>query len=801
MLASGTCFAAAAAVATAALRHRAAARCKPPRAARKPYTFYCGAVAEDRGDNAMTPPEPIHDDLFWLRDDTRSDPEVLGHIDAENCYTTGQLAPLSEPIDRLFLAMKRRMDESSRKPPAVWGEYAYYTRTEAGQAYRLHCRKPRAVPLMEYAQETVYLDENVVAAGHEYCVVGHVAVCPQGQQLFAYSVDVAGDEVYDVRFAAMPDAPGSVPAPADVIEGTNGSIKWGRDGKEVFYVKQDSRQRPFQVWRHVLGTAPADDELLFEEPNAEFRVHVSTAADRTHLLIETSSKITTEMHYVQFSTAPAVDQPMAPALQCFRVRKHDVLYMADFWHDAAAGDGSGAWVVCTNDDGCTNFKICVAAPHDTGKWVTVFGHQPGALVEDLDVFQDCFAVTVRENALCNVYIGDSSTWRRAATEGATPSSVPLVRLGAAEDVYTMQVGRNLEYQPEELRYVYASFITPMQACHVPVAEALARLDQGAAQVAETEHGAQLHVRELAATEARCVWQQHVPHYDRSQYAVARINALAADGETVPISLVYKPSALGVTAAQVQAALAAGQRVLPGADGAPVLLSGYSAYGYSEDAYFSYSMSAVLDLGMVWATAHCRGGCDKGRNWYLSGKMEHKHNTFSDFHACAQHLCALGWTAPGRIAVEGGSAGGLVVGTAITQHPEMYGAALGHVPFVDPILSLADPSVPLATEEWTEFGNPNVRDQFDSIMKWSPLQNVRPAMFPPTLLTAGLHDPRVGFWEAAKFAQRLRDAQQASAAILLWVDKAGHFAASDRYKHLRERARDYGWVAHTLGLRW
>ncbi len=283
------------------------------------------------------------------------------------------------------------------------------------------------------------------------------------------------------------------------------------------------------------------------------------------------------------------------------------------------------------------------------------------------------------------------------------------------------------------------------------------------------------------TRRRVVVKQHVVHgHDPAAYVASRIFATAADGAQVPISLVHR-------------------RDLDRSAPRPLLLDGYGAYGVSADAGFSAAALSLLDRGFILATAQVRGGSELGRRWYEQGKMLHKRATFTDFIACAERLIAAGYTSPDALAITGGSAGGLLMGAVANMRPDLFHVIVADVPFVDVINTMLDPSLPLTVNEWEEWGNPTDRRYYEYMKSYSPYDNVAARSYPHMLITGGLHDPRVGCWEPAKWAAKLRAHKTDDNTLLLKTRMSGHGGASGRYEQYREAAFQYAFILKYLGL--
>jgi oligopeptidase B len=278
-----------------------------------------------------------------------------------------------------------------------------------------------------------------------------------------------------------------------------------------------------------------------------------------------------------------------------------------------------------------------------------------------------------------------------------------------------------------------------------------------------------------------VKQDEIPSgYDAGQYVSERAYATASDGTRIPMSLVYKKG-------------------LKKDGNNPTLLYGYGSYGYSMDPSFNANRISLLDRGFLFAIGHTRGGSEMGRAWYENGKMLNKRNTFTDFIACAEHLIAEKFTRTEKLAIMGGSAGGLLVGACLTMRPDLFGAVVAQVPFVDVINTMSDPSIPLTTLEYDQWGNPDDPAYFDYMMSYSPYDNIKPGDYPHILITTGLNDPRVAYWEPAKFTAKLRELKTNNKTVLLRTNfGAGHAGASGRYDYLKEVASDYAFLIDKVG---
>ena len=424
---------------------------------------------------------------------------------------------------------------------------------------------------------------------------------------------------------------------------------------------------------------------------------------------------------------------------CFAPRRRGVEY-------SVAPQGGHTYVL-SNDRGAVDFAVFRSATplgerSDPAEWQDYIVHQPGRLILGLESYSGHLVRLERENALPRIVVRDMKTEAEHSVEMDEPA-------------YSLGLVSGYEYDTTTIHYSYSSPTTPTSVFRY----------------------------DMATRERELVKRQVVPSgHDPDDYVTERIEITARDGERVPVTLLYRKG------------------LQP--DGThPLLLYGYGSYGITIPAGFSTARLSLVDRGMVYAIAHIRGGMAKGYGWYEAGKLATKTNTFNDYVDAGRALVELGWTARGKVVAHGGSAGGLLVGAALNQDPTLFGAVIGAVPFVDVLATMSDGELPLTPPEWPEWGNP-VEDEaaFRNILSYSPYDNVEDASYPPVLVTGGLTDPRVTYWEPAKWAARLREHQTGEAPILLKMNmEAGHAGESGRYASLKETATEYAFALWAVGL--
>jgi oligopeptidase B len=673
---------------------------------------------------------PLHgtvlvDDYAWLRD--KQNPEVTAYLEAENAYAEAVMAPLSGLREELYSEMLSHVKQTDVSVPFRDGGWWYYTRTEEGRQYAIHCRKRgNASGPEEGAPEEVILDGNLLAEGHAFFAIGGTDVTEDGRWL-AYTTDTTGFRQYTLHIKDLV----SGETLADEVERV-GSVVWAADNRTLFYTVEDEEQkRQYQLWRHCVGQT-AKDVLVYQEDDERFNLGAGRTRDGKFVVFEPSSHITTESWVL-----PANEPEGQFTLISAREDEHE--YSIDH--------RNGLWFIRTNDRG-RNFRL-VTAPVTTPErehWTERIAHRADVMLEEVDLFAGFFIACEREDGLPRLRL-----WR---FDGDGPEAAPAGEIAFPEPAYSAQPHINRIFDTPTFRYAYQSLVTPSS----------------------------IYEYEVASGASTLLKQLEVPGgFDRTLYASERIHATAADGVQVPVSLVYRKDKRE-----------AGRN--------PLYVYGYGSYGYSLPLGFSSNRLSLLDRGVVLAYAHIRGGGDLGEPWHDAGKMLVKRNTFTDFIAAVEHLTATGYGDPARVAIEGGSAGGLLMGAVVNLKPEIFRAVLSHVPFVDVMNTMLDASLPLTVPEYEEWGNPNEQTYFDYMLSYSPYDNLKAGSYPAMLVKTSLHDSQVMYWEPAKYVAKLRTLKTDNNSLLLVTNmQAGHGGSSGRYDYLKEIAFDYAFLLRELGI--
>jgi oligopeptidase B len=658
----------------------------------------------------------LSDDYFWMRD--KKNPEVISYLEAENAYTAAMTQPTAALQERLYKEMLSRIKETDTNVPYALGGYLYYTRTEQGKQYPVYARRKGVMT----APEQVLLDLNEMSKGQSFMAVGEFDVT-RDANLLAYSTDSTGFREYTLYIKDL--RTGESQKIADRVS----SAAWAADDKTLFYVVDHPvNKNPYQLYRHTLGRAGAD-ELVYEEKDEMFGIGVERSRSRGYIFLTAASHTTSEVRYL-----PA-DKPTEP-LRLILPREAGHEYYVDHHGDR--------FYIRTNEKGAINFKLVSAPVSSPGRehWTEVIPHRAGVMLGGVDFFKDFYVVSERGNATPVLRVFDFKTNK-------------AVDINVPEPVYSISLGANHEYDTSKVRYNYQSFITPSS----------------------------VYDYDVRTTRSELLKQQPVlGGYDPTLYKSERVYAVASDGTKIPVSLVYKKD-LKLD----------GRR--------PLLLNAYGSYGIPSNVTFSSARLSLLDRGVVYATAHIRGGGDLGKEWHDAGKMMSKKNTFTDFIAAAEHLVKEGYTSKDRLVITGGSAGGLLMGAVTNMRPDLFKAVVAYVPFVDVINTELDDTLPLTAGEWEEWGNPvKSKENFLYMLSYSPYDNVTAKDYPAMLVKTSLNDSQVLFHEPTKYVARLRALKTDKNPLLFKINMgAGHGGASGRYDALHEAAFDYAFMLTQMGL--
>ncbi|HEY8716139.1 MAG TPA: S9 family peptidase [Candidatus Acidoferrum sp.] len=696
------------------------------------------------------------DDYAWLRN--KESAEVIGHLNAENAYTDAVLAPTLGLQEKLYREMLGRILQTDLSVPYQLRGYRYFMRTEEGKQYPMRFRQRDE----EEAAEELLLDLNALAEGHSFLGLGSFEVSDDNS-LLAYSTDTTGFRQYTLQIKNL--ASGKIFA--EKFERVT-SVAWAADNRTLFFTEEDDvTKRSYRLYRHVLGSGQAP-ELLHEEDDERFRIGVERTRSGDFLLLTSASHTASEVRFLAAAKA-------GNEFSLIDKREENHEYYVDHHpgvrgscgesnSEGGSGNSRGVFFVRTNSGGRTFrlMEVPVANPQ-RASWREVIPNRPEVMLSSADAFENHLVLAEREGGLPFLRIVNLQA---TAAKDGTDLLSSSYHIEFREPAYNLSLGANPEFVSDTVRFQYESFVTPRSVFDY-------------------------HTR----TRERILLKQQpvLGGYDAGKYVSERLHATAADGTRIPISLVYRRDVFGGDAAGH-----ASRRETSG--GAALLLYGYGSYGISMPVSFSSNRLSLLDRGVVFAIAHIRGGGELGKPWHDAGRMRAKMNTFTDFIAAAEHLIAEGFTSPEKLIIEGGSAGGLLMGAAVNLRPDLFHAVISHVPFVDVLNTMLDASLPLTVGEYEEWGNPQNAEDYAVMKTYCPYTNIARRAYPAMLLKTGLNDSQVMYWEPAKYVAKLR-ANKTDANVLLFKVNmgAGHGGASGRYDYLREIALDYAFVLTQSGI--
>ncbi|XP_068639759.1 uncharacterized protein [Aristolochia californica] len=681
-----------------------------------------------------------NDDHYWLRDDSRSNPEVIAYLNEENAYTDLLMKDSKSFEKELYKEIRGRIKEDDISAPIRKGSYYYYQRTLEGKEYVQYCRRlilnavtaPSVHDVMptgpDAPEEQVILDENVKAKEHNYYNIEAFKVSPNNK-LVAYAEDTKGNEIYTVYVI---DAETQTTVGKPLVNVTS-YLEWAGDHALV-YITMDEILRPDKAWSHKLGSEQSSDICLYHEKDDMFSLYLQISESKEYLFVVSESKKTQSVFYMDIAKQDD---------------KLTVLTPRVYGIDTSVSHRGNHFFIKRRSDEYYNSELLVCPRDNISATTVLLPHRESVKIQDIQLFINHLVAYERENGLATVTIYD----------------LPAI----GEEIKGLQSGRKVEFidpiysvDPSEsvfsssiLRFSYSSLRTPSSVYDYDMNSSVSVL------------------KKIEAV---------LGGFDPSNYVTERKWAIASDGTQVPISIVYQKNLVK----------------LDGSD--PMLLYGYGSYEICVDPDFKKSRLSLIDRGFIFAIAHIRGGGEMGRKWYENGKLLKKKNTFTDFITCAEYLLEHKYCSKEKLCIEGRSAGGLLMGAVLNMRPDLFKVAVAGVPFVDVLTTMLDPTIPLTTSEWEEWGDPRKEEFYFYMKSYSPVDNVKPQNYPNMLVTAGLNDPRVLYSEPAKFVAKLRELKTDNNTLLFKVEMAaGHFSKSGRFEKLQEDVYTYTFILKTLNM--
>ena len=693
----------------------------------------------------------LHDDrrvdhYAWLRN--KESVEVIDYLKAENAYTDEVLLPTEALQEKLYQEMLGRIQQTDLSVPYRLRGYSYFTRTEEGKQYPVRCRRRD----IEGAPEELMLDLNALAEGHSFLGLGAFEVSDDND-LLAYSTDTTGFRQYTLQIKKL----SSGETLEERFERVT-SVAWAADNRTLFFTEEDdTTKRSHRLYRHVLGSGEAPI-LLYEEKDERFRIGVERTRSGNFLILTSGSHTASEVRFLSAKHAGGNFSVIA-------AREDNHEYYVDHHPGDGESSDAGVFYIRTNSGGRT-FRLMEVSTKEPARefWREIIPNRPDVMLAGADAFGNHLVLFEREGGLPYLRIIDLEDARDKNEGRKTDLLEDSHRIEFAEPAYNASLGTNPEFITDFVRFQYESFVTPRSVFDYNV-----------------------HTRERILLKQQPV----LGGYDARRYVTERLNASAVDGTQVPISIVYRRETFARELGWPE----------DRSTSAPLLLYGYGSYGISVPVTFSSNRLSLLDRGAVFAVAHIRGGGELGKPWHDAGRMRQKMNTFADFISAAEFLIAQRYTSPEKLIIEGGSAGGLLIGAVVNLRPYLFHAAISHVPFVDVLNTMLDASLPLTVGEYEEWGNPQVAEDYWVMKSYCPYTNVTRCAYPAMLVKTGLNDSQVMYWEPAKYVAKMRAMKTDTNPLLFKVNMgAGHGGASGRYDYLREVALDYAFVLTQSGIR-
>ncbi|EFV2548072.1 oligopeptidase B [Escherichia coli] len=652
------------------------------------------------------------DNYYWLREDTRSQPEVLDYLQQENSYGHRVMASQQALQDRILKEIIDRIPQREVSAPYIKNGYRYRHIYEPGCEYAIYQRQSAFSE--EWDEWETLLDANKRAAHSEFYSMGGMAITPDNT-IMALAEDFLSRRQYGIRFRNL-ETGNWYP---ELLDNVEPSFVWANDSWTFYYVrKHPVTLLPYQVWRHAIGTPASQDKLIYEEKDDTYYVSLHKTTSKHYVVIHLASATTSEVRLLDAEMADA--EPFV-----FLPRRKDHEYSLDHYQHR--------FYLRSNRNG-KNFGLYRTRMRDEQQWEELIPPRENIMLEGFTLFTDWLVVEERQRGLTSLRQINRKTRE-------------VIGIAFDDPAYVTWIAYNPEPETARLRYGYSSMTTP---------DTLFELD-------------------MDTGERRVLKQTEVPGFDAANYRSEHLWIVARDGVEVPVSLVYHRKHFGK-----------GHN--------PLLVYGYGSYGASIDDDFSFSRLSLLDRGFVYAIVHVRGGGELGQQWYEDGKFLKKKNTFNDYLDACDALLKLGYGSPSLCYAMGGSAGGMLMGVAINQRPELFHGVIAQVPFVDVVTTMLDESIPLTTGEFEEWGNPQDPQYYEYMKSYSPYDNVTAQAYPHLLVTTGLHDSQVQYWEPAKWVAKLRELKTDNHLLLLCTDMdSGHGGKSGRFKSYEGVAMEYAFL--------
>ncbi len=654
------------------------------------------------------------DNYYWVRNQEKNKNKrrkVLKYIKKENSFSKNLMSDTEKLQQNLFNEFKSRTKENHISTPAFQKGYYYYNQIKKGDNYRKYYRKIKLNDKPQLILDCMKLSKNL-----EFFDLGDYEISPDNKSLL-YCIDTDGNEKYELYIRNIKT--GKIKRELNLeIEP---DFVWGYDSNSFFYVIADDSKRPYQIWKHIIGSNEKDDILIYEELNVLFNVGISKTNDDKYIIIMSNSSSTTECYYIRDD-------------KIYLIQKRTKGHQYSIEHH------NGYFYILTNKDKSTNFKIMRTSVSQTNKnkWINYIPYNQNIYITELHAFQQFLVIECKIDGQYAIKIIDFEN-----------KNTKIIKYDEVCNIY-LDSSLNLEFNTNEIIYTYSSLITP------PI----------------------IYKYNMKTSEQQIIRKYEYKNYNPDLYKSERI---LIDTETkLYVSVVYRKNLF----------------IKNGTN--PGHLYAYGSYGEDVDVDYDKYIISLLDRGYIYAIAHVRGSSYLGKQWYEQGKLMKKKNTFKDFIKCSEYLIQNNYISKQKLSISGGSAGGLLIGAVINKKPSLYKTAILEVPFVDCLTTMLDSSIPLTTGEYEEWGNPEKYKTFYKyILSYSPIDNIKNKLYPNILITSGINDTRVGFWEPVKYCAKMRkivSSFKKNRDIMMKIDlNSGHGGSSERYKYMQDEAFKYAFI--------
>jgi oligopeptidase B len=700
------------------------------------------------------------DNYYWMRDDARQNPKVINHINNENAYASKVMSEHSNLQEQLYNEIKGHVKETydTFPIPYVSNDYKYFRRMIEGYAY------PYYYQLNVHTQESLLLlNVNKFAKGHEQCDVSNFNVSLD-EKYYSYCYDYEGNEKYNIDIRTLDKN-------QDIIKTTipkilYGTYIWSLDNN-IYYTQSDENGRICEVWLYQFGSK--ENSLVYKEENDNYSVSIYTSADDKYLFISSGTYDSNKIYFINVEhdiRAIKLIKDIVPN-ERYSVDHHEQYFY-----------------IKTNMDNCRNWKIMRASIDNAWIWSPFIKQLPFpcSSINDMIILKEYFIFTmsVMGSTYINVIKFNNPNYIKVIS--LTNNKILFLQdfyslTFTGNVVYTLGLGQMI-YASSILTLTYETMTCPITYYEYDLSTAINYCDD---KFVLPSIGTLYIINNGFIFKQ--VYKKDVPKYCEYDYVCKRLYApmgfstMNNKALGVPISIIYKK--------EFEDKLSS----------CPLYVYGYGSYGHTVEPEFDYELLPLLDRGWIYAIAHVRGGSFLGTSWYEEGKLKNKMNTFTDFISSIEYLTGNGYGDQHQVTIEGRSAGGLLVGACTVLKPELFKNVVAGVPFVDVLNTMSDPTIPLTVEEWSQWGNPNIKEYYDYINTYCPYYNIKNANYPNMFITAGLHDPRVQYWEPLKWLAKIREHNLLikSTQIIKVEMIQGHFGGSSRYKHMNETAEKYAFL--------